>query len=191
MITPSNLSGKIHWHRFRLALAAALACAYLVIMLITGALPQSRQFVKSEAKGVLELAPETISRVVITADGQTLTLRRQAQGWQLQSDVDRPLDAAFIETLERAVKFMHTANPVRVLSAEDIQAANWQDFGLDPPQLSVLLGNADGTVLEADFGNHNSDGFLQFIRLKNSETLYLMSNFVGKEWQTVLQQSSS
>jgi ABC-type sugar transport system ATPase subunit len=53
------------------------------------------------------------------------------------------------------------------------------------PRLSVTLEDADGVVLEADFGAENTDGLLQYMRLRDRAGLYLMSGFVGQEWQTV------
>ena len=41
-------------------------------------------------------------------------------------------------------------------------------------------------VLAADFGGANTDGLLQYMRLRDRNDLYLMSGFVGKEWQAVL-----
>jgi hypothetical protein len=80
---------------------------------------------------------------------------------------------------------MHTANPVRVLKPKDISASGPAEFGLDRPRLSITLADASGVVLEADFGNNSGDGFLQYMRLGDRSDLYMMSDFVGKEWESV------
>jgi hypothetical protein len=87
--------------------------------------------------------------------------------------------------LDRAVKFMHTANPVRVLKAEDIAATGRAEFGLDRPRLSITLEDPSGVVLQADFGDANTDGLLRYMRLRDRDDLYLMSGFVGEEWEAV------
>src|SRR5690349_7398810 len=51
------------WRRLRYPLIAASALAFLAAMVVSGAMPQQRQFVRFEAKGVLMLPPERILRV--------------------------------------------------------------------------------------------------------------------------------
>ncbi|HSC28720.1 MAG TPA: hypothetical protein VLD67_15695, partial [Vicinamibacterales bacterium] len=163
---------------------AALALAYLVIMLMTGALPERRQLVQSETDGVLRLAPESVTRVTVAADGSSTAFVRQTNGWT-SAGGGAPIEAPLAETLERAVKFMHTANPVRVLDPEELAGTGPAEFGLDRPRLSIILEDANGVVLDADFGAFNTDGLLQYMRLRGQDDLYLMSGFVGREWQAV------
>jgi hypothetical protein len=163
---------------------AALAVTYLVIMLATGALPERRQLVESEAAGVLGVAPERITRITVSADGKSTAFVRQTDGWA-RDDSGAATKPGLAATLERAVKFMHTANPVRVLEPGELADTGPAEFGLDRPRLSITLADANGAVLAADFGAHNTDGLLQYMRLRDRAGLYLMSGFVGKEWETV------
>jgi Domain of unknown function (DUF4340) len=171
-------------NRFWMPAAASVALVYLVIMLVTGALPERRQLVQSEAHGVLQLAPESITRVTVVADAPPAVFVRQANGW-LREGSAAAVDAELAEIIERAVKFMHTANPVRALAREEIADAGLAEFGLEHPRLRITLEDAGGVALEADFGNDSADGLLQYMRLRNRDDLYLMSGFVGKEWETV------
>ncbi len=57
----------------------------------------------------------------------------------------------------------------------------WVSF-LNP---TYVLENASGVVLEADFGNRSNDGLLRYMRLRDRGELYMMSGFVGQEWETV------
>ena len=100
--------------RFWMPVAASVALAYLVIMLVTGALPERRQLVRSEAHGVLQLAPESITRVTVVGDAAPAVFVRQADGW-LREGSGAAVEAELAEIIDRAVKFMHTANPVRAL----------------------------------------------------------------------------
>ena len=163
---------------------AALALTYLVVMLVTGALPERSQLVESEANGVLRVAPERITRVTVIADGSSTPFVRQTDGWAREGS-GAAAEAPLAATLERAVKFMHTANPVRVLEPEELADIGAAEFGLDRPRLSITLEDASGVVLEADFGAANTDRLLQYMRLRDQDDLYLMSGFVGKEWETV------
>jgi hypothetical protein len=171
--------------RLGMPVGAALALAYLSIMLVTGALPERRQLVQAEARGVLRLAPESVTRVTVAADAEPQVFVRQADGWAREGSA-AAVDAELALILERAVKFMHTANPVRALEPEEIAHAGPAEFGLDRPRLRITLENAGGVVLEADFGDEGADGLLQYMRVRERDGLYLMSAFVGKEWQAVL-----
>jgi hypothetical protein len=170
--------------RFWMPVAALLALTYLVIMLVAGALPERRQLVHFEANGVLRLAPERITRVTMVAAGMPAVFVREANGWVREGSA-APVDAPLAETIDRAVKFMHTANPVRRLEPEEIAQTGLAEFGLERPRFSIMLEDSGGVVLEADFGNDSSDGLLQYMRLRDGGELYLMSGFVGKEWQAV------
>lgn len=163
---------------------AAVALGYLAFMLLEGALPERGHLVRFEANGVLQMAPEAITRVRVTVDGTSAGFVRQAEGWVADGSTT-PVDARLGETLDRAVKFMHTANPVRALGPEEIAAAGAAEFGLDRPPLSIALEDATGVVLEADFGSRSPDGLLRYMRLKDGDQLYLMSDFVGQEWEAV------
>jgi hypothetical protein len=170
--------------RFWMPVAALLALTYLVIMLLAGALPERRHLVRSEANGVLRLAPESITRVTIAAQGLPAVFVRKADGWVREGSA-APVTAPLAEAIDRAVKFMHTANPVRMLAPEEIAQTGLAEFGLERPRFSIRLEDQGGVVLEADFGKDSSDGLLQYMRLRDGGELYLMSGFVGKEWQAV------
>ena len=172
-------------NRFWMPAAAAMALAYLVIMLVTGALPETRQLVQSEAEGVLPLAPETITRVTVVGGARPAVFVRQADGWQREGSA-AAVDAELGQIIDRAVKFMHTAKPVRALEHQEIADAGLAEFGLDHPRLGITLEDERGVVLKADFGNPSADGLLQYMRLRDRDDLYLMSGFVGQEWQAVL-----
>lgn len=171
--------------RFWMAAAASVALVYLVIMLVTGALPERTQLERSEAHGVLQLAPESIRRVTVAADATPAVFVREASGWVREGSA-APVDPGLAEIIERAVKFMHTANPVRELERKDIPDAGLAEFGLEHPRLRITLEDARGVVLEVDFGSDGADGLLQYMRVRDRDNLYLMSGFVGKEWQAVL-----
>jgi hypothetical protein len=171
--------------RFWMPLAALLALTYLVVILLSGALPERRQLIHAEANGVLRQTPESITRATVVADGISSAFVRQGSGGWGKEGSASSIDAQLAETIERAVKLMHTASPVRMLDAKEVAESRLADFGLDRPRLSITLEDAGGVVLAADFGGANNDGLLQYMRLVDRNDLYLMSGFVGKEWQAV------
>jgi hypothetical protein len=168
----------------RTAVAATLALAFLTIMLVTGALPRQRQFVKFEAKGVMQLAPERISVVALRAgEGNAVFVRTPDGGWA--RDGGAQLDPAIAKRLSLAVQFMNTSGPVREMEPSEYQGTNPHEFGVDHPQLSVALFEGARPVLAAHFGGRNPDGYLQYVTVEGRRELFLLSRFVGEEWDAV------
>jgi len=166
------------------ALSAVAAIGYLVGMVVTGALPQSRQRVQFEAKGVMALVPEKIVRADLVRGSDRAVLVRDAGGaWTRQGG--RPLDAPLAAKLALAVQYMHTAAPVRVLTSAELAGADARAFGLDRPALAVGLYAASGPVLSARFGARNPDDMLQYVAIDGRTDVVLMSRFVGEEWRAV------
>jgi len=86
---------------------------------------------------------------------------------------------------------MHNSGPVRVMAPEEIAGSTPESFGFGRASLSVTLSGSGGVLLQAEFGNRNTDGMLQYMRLKGRGELYLMSGFVAKEWEAALAESRS
>lgn len=163
---------------------AVAALAFLIAMVVTGALPEQRQLVKFEARGVMKLEPDLVTRVEIQrADSKAVLLRAPGGGWIAEGG--GTLSAELAQKVSLAVQFMHTAGPIRVIDAADLQGVNLRDFGLDPPVLSVVLFQGPQAVIGARFGTHNPEDTAQYMMLDASRELVLMSRFVGHEWESV------
>ena len=163
-----------------IATAAVVAFGFLVVMVVTGALPQQKQFVKFEAKGVMQVAPEQVNKVAIRAGERTGVFVRTADGWA--SEAGKPLDAGVAKHLSMAVQFMNTSGPVRVLEPSEYKGTDAKQFGLDQPRLSIVLFEGERPVLGAHFGGRNPDGMLEYVMVEGRRELYLLSRFVGEEW---------
>jgi hypothetical protein len=163
-----------------IATAAVVAFGFLVVMVVTGALPQQKQFVKFEAKGVMQVAPEQVNKVAIRAGERTGAFVRTADGWA--SEAGKPLDAGVAKHLSMAVQFMNTSGPVRVLEPSEYKGTDAKQFGLDQPRLSIVLFEGERPVLGAHFGGRNPDGMLEYVMVEGRRELYLLSRFVGEEW---------
>ena len=171
--------------RWPAVLAALLAVGLIAAMVWSGRKPESSWLVKTEATGVLTTTPERISRVELTADGRRLIFVRGPAGWTAEhapGPVPPPLAAA----LENSLKFMRASAPVRVLSREEYRGTALAEYGLDPPRYTVSLFERGRTVLEAGFGAPNPQKVLQYMRLRGHGEVHLMSRFVGKEWERIL-----
>jgi hypothetical protein len=166
------------------ALAAAAAFAFLVAMVISGALPEQRQLVKFEAKGIMKLEPDRISRVELhQSERKAVLLRTPDGGWATQGG--NALSAEMAKKLSLAVQFMNTAGPIRVMEPAEFDGTNPRDFGLGQPRLTFTLFADAQPVLGARFGAHNPEDTAQYMTVDGRKELFLMSRFVGQEWESV------
>lgn len=166
-------------------LLALLAVAYLVAMVVNGAQPVQRQLVKFEAKGVLPIEPEAVTRVALGRDGRHVVLvRRGGGGWAL--DGGAAVDGPTATHIDTAVKMLHRSGPVREIAAADLTGVDTRPFGLEEPIVVVALTGAAGETLTVRFGTINPEGFLQYMRIDGDPRLYLMSRFIGAEWVAAL-----
>lgn len=164
--------------------AALLALTYLAVMWAAGARPVRTHLIHYEAKGVMANDPASIVRVSMRTGNHAATYERRNGDWFVVS-ANAPLPKDQSKALSLAVKFMHSANPVRVFKASEVDRDAIATFGLTKPKLTVRLANGEGVVLEAAFGNLSSDGFLHYMRVKGRDDYYLMSRFVLAEWQKI------
>ena len=172
------------------AAAGAGALLFVAVMLITGSRPESRQLVKFEANGIMRLAPERITRAEIRFGDRTLALSRTGEKtWSRDGRI--ALDAGLAARLSMAIQFMNTSEPVRELSAEELQGTELHEYGLDQPRLSVSLFEGSTQVLTARFGVHNPGGLLQYMTVDGRQEVFLMSRFVGEQWEHVAQELAS
>jgi len=165
--------------------AALLAIGYLVLMVVVGALPEQRQLVKFEAKGVMQVPPERIGTVALRADQRSAVFTRTPDGGWAR-DNGAALDPALAKRLSLAVQFMNTSAAVRVLQPAEFQGTDPQQFGLDQPRFSVALFEGSDPVLAEHFGGRNPDDFLQYVKVEGRPELFLISRFVGTEWEAVV-----
>lgn len=173
--------------RLVLPAAAVIALGYLAAMVVTGAMPQQRQLVRFEAKGVLTLQPAAVGRVRLVAGGQELELLHAGEGAWTRAG-GGALDPAAASQVETALKVMHRSGPVREIAAAELAGVDTAPFGLDDPALvAAVYGTGGVPALTARFGATNPEGILQYMRLDGDPRVYLMSRFVGGEWRSAFE----
>jgi hypothetical protein len=169
-----------------MALLAMLALAYLVAMVMIGAQPVNRQLVKFEAKGVLQIEPETVQRIVLGRGGQQIGLSRTGDGgWALEAG--GAVNGTAATHLDTAVKMLHRSAPVREIAPEELLGVDTRPFGLEEPVVVAALSGPDGKAFTVRFGALNPEGFLQYMRIDGDPKVYLMSRFIGAEWAAALE----
>lgn len=171
--------------RWLLLSLALLAVAFLITMLQTGTLPETRQLVKFEAKGVLKVTPDHIRRVELTIGEQTVTFVRDSDQRWVRSGTQHSASDELQEHLSMAILLMHGSGPVRVMPREEYRGTALEEFGLERPRYAVVLSDGQRLLLQAHFGGHNAQELLQYMRLTGSDDVYLMSRFVGQAWEHI------
>lgn len=176
-------------------IAAALALVYLVVMVVQGAQPVRTHLIKFDAGGVMFQNQDTITRVTVTKGKVSKAFVRHGGSWKRVGKM-KPVSAELAKSLNLAVKFMHTADPVRIFKRSEVGGNATSEFGLSNPSISIRLDDAHGLVLEAVFGDLNQDGMLHYMRARGrnlrqgkARQYYLMSRFVQREWQSVFDQA--
>jgi hypothetical protein len=170
-------------HSWRTVLLALLAVGFLVAMVLTGKLPETRQLVKFEVRGVLAVPPEQVRRVELHVGEHTTTFVRLSDHAWMGGTGQEPISGELQEHLDQAIVFMHTSRPVRVMHRDEYHSTPLHEFGLEQPRCAVVLSDARRVLLEASFGADNPQDLLQYMQLRGDNNLYLMSRFVGQAWE--------
>jgi hypothetical protein len=168
---------------------ALLAVGLLAAMALSGHLRENQQLVRFKPDGVMRETPADIDRVDLRSGDRRFTFVRAANGWRTAPE-GRALPAALVASLEECIKFMHVSAPVRVMARDEWGALGLREFGLDPPGLTAVLYRGSVAVLGAEFGGPNPQKVLQYMKLQGGERVYLMSRFVGEEWEHALREAS-
>ena len=169
---------------------ALLALGLLVAMVITGRVRENQQLVKASGEGVMTEPPVEIDGVELQASAGHWRLRRGPGGWQAASGGPTiPMSAA--QHIDDSLKFMHVAPPVRVMGRAEWAPVGLREFGLDPPRYTATLYRGERRILSAAFGGPNPQDVLQYMKLDGRDEVYLMSRFVGREWEQALREVSN
>ena len=169
--------------------AALLAVGLLVAMVVSGPLREIKQFVKFVPAGVMSEAPTDIDRVEIRTSSRRWVFVRARGGWRAGLD-GRPLPVSLAAHLEDSIKFMHVSAPIRVMERAEWRPLGLREFGLDPPGYTATLYRRGAAVLGAEFGAPNPQKVLQYMKLEGRDQVYLMSRFVGEEWEKALREAT-
>jgi hypothetical protein len=164
---------------------AALAVAFLVAMALSGRVRESGQFVRFVAAGVLTETPADVDRVELTARDRRWVFTRTAGEWRLEPGA-RAVPRSLATHLDDSVKFMHASAPIRVLERTEWAEQGLREFGLDPPAYVAALFHGGRRLIAAGFGSANPQKVLQYMRIDGREQVYVMSRFIGEEWEHAL-----
>jgi hypothetical protein len=169
--------------------ATLLAVGVLTAMVVSGQLRDSKQFVRFVPAGVLLEAPAEIDGVEVRTAAGRWAFVRVLGGWRAASD-DRSLPVSLASSLDDSIRFMHASAPIRVMERQEWVSLGLREFGLDPPRYTATLYRGGTAVLGAQFGAPNPQQVLQYMKLEGRDQVYLMSRFIGQEWEKALREAT-
>jgi hypothetical protein len=163
--------------------AAVLMVAFIGGLAFTGT-PPGMDVGNFKSQGIVASPPSSIVRVELTQGKDHLVFHRiDATSWAFDQSTTTRLPDELTSHLEVALRFMHVSTAARAIDPAEYQGSSFADFGLDPPAYVVSLAAADHSTIVADFGTLNPSRTSQYVRLLGQPTLYLLSRYVGAEWQ--------
>jgi len=169
--------------------AALLAVGLLTTMVVSGHLRESRQLVRFRPAGVMPEDPSEIDRVELRTPAGGWGLGRGPAGWGVAHG-GRVLSGSTASSLDDSIKFMHVSAPIRMMEQAEWAPSGLREFGLDPPGYTAILYRGDTPVLGAQFGTPNPQKVLQYMKLQGHDQVYLMSRFIGEEWEKALRDAT-
>lgn len=164
---------------------AIIALGYLVLMFKSGEPPTHENFIRTEFAGVMDSPPTQVVAVQIIHAGQTQTIERHEDSWRDAGSLSA-LSEPQVTMLERAIMFMHTANPVRIMRPEEFAGVSGDPYGIETPAIAVRLSSVNGLIVNAKFGHRAPDGILQYMQVEGRAEIYLMSGFVSETWDQIV-----
>jgi hypothetical protein len=158
---------------------------FLAVMALSGRGRDSGQLVRFVPAGVLAEVPARVDRIELAAPARRWVFRRTAGEWQMEPG-SHPVPRSIATHLEDSIKFLHVSAPVRVMERTEWAAQGLGEFGLDPPAYSASLFQEGRRLLAVAFGSPNPQKVLQYMRIEGRDQIFVMSRFVGQEWEQVL-----
>jgi len=146
---------------------------------LTGSWPKGSSLERVTGNGIVA-ADGGVIAVEVSAGDKGIRFEHAAGGWMTS---DGQVPSAIADHVDTAVRFLHVSNPRRVLEPVDYDAAKLVEFGLDPPRMLVTLTSGGGQRTSVAFGEATPAQNSQYTRLIGQPNVYLLSRYVGAEWQ--------
>ena len=170
--------------RWKAPLAFTVLLALLLALVVSGEWPELRSKLSTSPKGLVAVATSEIERVDLRSGADSVTLRRQLDGWTV-GGVDGAAPADFASHVDTALKFLRVSQPSREIPAGELAVENFAAFGLDPPSEVAVLETRSAVAATVNFGMINPAGTSHYVRLGGAPAVYLMPRHVTEEWRLV------
>ncbi|HEY4044462.1 MAG TPA: DUF4340 domain-containing protein, partial [Rhodopila sp.] len=164
--------------------AAGLMLATLAAISLSGEWPTDAPLERAESHGILVLPAAAVARIEIAQGDRRGEFVRTPSGEWLMDNAH--VDAAIAGHLDSALRFLNLSAPDRVLHPGEYSDHRMADYGLDPPRSRVTVVLHDAKTAKVEFGDLTPTQISQYALVEGQTELYLLSRFVGAEWQLAL-----
>jgi hypothetical protein len=151
------------------AILLALGAFYYVYEVRMG---PGREQAEARKGRVFSAEPKDVSQIQVTRPGDTVTVRREGEDWQLAEPVKARADRGKVD---ETVTSVVTAKSDRQI---DANPKNLADFGLDKPAADVTLTLKDGKTLSLQLGARTPTGVWVYAREKDKPPVFTVSDSV-------------
>ncbi len=111
---------------------------------------------EEKAKRIFVFEKPNVKKITIRRSDDTIICERDGDGWQILSPIQ---EKGFGSTVESLVSDVIQTTVEREIT-EDI---NWSDYGLDPPEITVVVESFTGERDSVFFGEENPTGSYLFV----------------------------
>ncbi|MBN2029028.1 DUF4340 domain-containing protein [bacterium] len=139
---------------------------YVYLVEIKGKAEQDRA--EEIARRMFPFEEPEVTKITIQRPDDTLICERGEEGWRLLS----PVRALGLQSVVRDL----VINMVRMMTEQEIVGeVNWSDYGLDPPQYTVVIETITGQADSLLIGDENPVGNYLFARKDGDSRVLLTS----------------
>jgi hypothetical protein len=134
-----------------------------------------------EVRGILAVPADQVARIQVSTGKKDLVFQHRSEGGWLVNGVET--EKAVSAHVDAALRMLNVSSPPRVLKPGDYSTVQVADFGLDPPHLLVSIVAKTGKTSSVTFGEATPAQNAQYVRVIGQPDLYLLSRYVGVEWE--------
>lgn len=121
---------------------------------------------------VLDIIPGNITSVTLEPlQGDTVTVERDGDGWQVTAPTTAAADANVIDSVLGELGDLTAQRTVTPASDDDAAA-----FGLDAPLYTLTLGLDGGEEMTLLVGSNNPSNTASYVQVAGDDTIYLVEN---------------
>jgi hypothetical protein len=153
---------------------AALVLVLMAALAFTGRWPGHAALSTFKPDGILKVKRAQVTSVEVTDSAGTVLFHRDDSGWRAGG---RPAVGGHVDT---ALHFLEVSKPLRRLPAESVTVLS--QFGLDPPQRTVVLSSDTSELARVAFGISNPADTSQYVQVAGQPGVFLLARHVGEEW---------
>jgi hypothetical protein len=137
-----------------------------------------------EVRGIVAMPADQVARIQVSTGEKDFVFQHRPEGGWLVNDVET--EQAVSAHVDAALRMLNVSSPPRILKPGQYTPEQVADFGLDPPHLLVSIAAKTGKTSSVTFGEATPAQNAQYVRVIGQPDLYLLSRYVGVEWELAI-----